>query len=157
MTTHQVLITRDIDAPRDLVFAAWSDLKHLLRWYSPRGCDIAFRSFEFREGSPFHSCIRTPSGKECWCMGHYRQIIKPELIEFTMIVCNEHQQALEPVNAGMDPDWPQETVVTVEFADLNGRTRLTLRQTVDDALAKRTGAHPGWLQMLDRLAEHLTK
>jgi uncharacterized protein YndB with AHSA1/START domain len=79
------------------------------------------------------------------------------LIEFTMIVCNEEQQAIQPVDAGMDPDWPQETVVTVAFADLDGRTRLTLRQTVDESLAKQTGAHPGWVQMLDRLAEHLTK
>jgi uncharacterized protein YndB with AHSA1/START domain len=157
MTSHQVLITRDFDAPRELVFAAWSDLGHLLSWYSPRGCDIAFRSFEFREGSQFHSCIRTPTGKECWCMGHYRQIIQPELIEFTMVVCNEEKQAIQPVDAGMDSHWPQETVVTVAFADLDGRTRLTLRQTVDDALAKRTGAHPGWVQMLDRLAEQLTK
>jgi hypothetical protein len=55
----------------------------------------------------------------------------------------------------MDPDWPAETVLTVTFAELAGKTRLTLQQTVLESLAKRTGAHPSWIQMLDRLAEDL--
>ena len=52
----------------------------------------------------------------------------------------------------MDPDWPLETVVTVTFVPKGSRTVLTLHQTVSESLAKRTGAHPSWLQMFDRLA-----
>lgn len=155
MTNRQVLISRVFDAPREMVFAAWSDLKQLLCWYAPRGCSISFREFEFREGGRFHSCIRTPAGKECWCMGNYRKIIRPEFIEFTMCVSNEKMEAIESVKAGMDPEWPKETVVTVTLAEHKGGTRLTLRQTVDEALAIRTGAHPSWIDMLQRLAERL--
>ena len=55
----------------------------------------------------------------------------------------------------MDPEWPRETVVTVTFAERDGRTTVTLHQTVSEALAKRTGAHPSWIQMMGRLAEDL--
>lgn len=88
-------------------------------------------------------------------MGNYRKIIRPEFIEFTMCVSNEKMEAIESVKAGMDPEWPKETVVTVTLAEHKGGTRLTLRQTVDEALAIRTGAHPSWIDMLQRLAERL--
>lgn len=154
---EEVLITRVFDAPRDLVFNAWTDPEHLMRWYAPHGCTIDFRQLDPRPGGVFHSCIHTPTGHDCWCKGVYREVVAPERIVFTMAVADENGNPVEPVDAGMDPSWPRETVVTVTLADLGGRTKLTLHQTVSEALAKRTGAHPSWLQMLDRLAEDLAK
>jgi hypothetical protein len=52
-------------------------------------------------------------------------------------------------------EWPRETIVTVTFVELGGKTKLTLHQTVLESIAKRTGAHPSWIEMLDRLAENL--
>jgi uncharacterized protein YndB with AHSA1/START domain len=151
-----VRITRDFDAPRDAVFRAWTDPAQLARWFAPHGCSIRFRTIEPRPGGTFHSCIRTPDGHDCWCRGDYREVLAPERIVFTMAVANERGDLVEPVAAGMDPAWPRETTVTVTFAELGaGRTRLTLTQTVDEALAKRTGAYPSWLQMFDRMAEQL--
>jgi len=155
MAGGQVVITRDFAAPRELVFEAWADREQLLGWFAPRGCQISFRQFDFRVGGQFHSCIKTPDGSECWCKGEYRRIVKPDLIEFTMVVSNAAMESLEPIDAGMDPAWPKETVVTVTLDEHGKGTRLTLRQTVDEALAKRTGAHPSWLDMLDQLAERL--
>jgi len=51
----------------------------------------------------------------------------------------------------MDPNWPWETLVTVTFAEENGKTKLQLWQTVSLELAKKTGAYPSWLQMLNRI------
>lgn len=153
----QVLITRDFDAPRELVFQAWTDHQHLHRWFAPKGCTIEFRKLEFREGGSYLSCIRNPQYPACWCTGVYREIVAPERIVFTMGISNEQGQLLTATQTGMDAEWPQETVLTVTFADLNGRTRLILHQTVSEALAKKTGAYPSWLQMLDRLAVELAK
>ncbi len=154
---HEILITRVFDAPRELVFKAWADPEHLTRWYAPRGCTVTFRKLEFRLGGTFHSCIRIPNGDECWCTGVYREIIEPERIVFTMAVANANGDSIEPVDAGMDPEWPRETIVTVMFADLGGKTKLTLHQTVLETLAKRTGAYPSWIEMLDRLADSLSR
>jgi uncharacterized protein YndB with AHSA1/START domain len=153
----EVLITHVFDAPRALVFKAWTDPDHLQRWFAPRGCELRFKKIDVRAGGAFHSCVRTPDGHECWCKGSYREIAAPERLVFTMAVADEHGNAAEPVQMGMDPEWPRETTVTVTFADEGGRTRLTLHQTVAEALAKRTGAYPSWLDMLDRLGEDLAK
>lgn len=152
---REVLITRVFDAPRDLVFRAWTDPEHLKRWYAPRGCTTRFSRIDIRPGGTFHSCIRTPDAHDCWCTGVYREIAVPERIVFTMAVADEQGNLVEPAATGMDSDWPRETVVTVTFAEHAGKTTVTLRQTVSEALAKRTGAHPSWIEMLDRLAEDL--
>ena len=154
-TEAQVRITRIIDAPRDAVFQALTDPLRLAQWYAPRGCTFHFSSVDLREGGAFHSCIRTPDGHDCWCIGVYLEINTPERLVFTMAVADEHGNAILPADAGMDPAWPAESRVTVTFADLDGKTRLTLHQSVSEALAMRTGAYPSWLQMLDRLAEAL--
>jgi uncharacterized protein YndB with AHSA1/START domain len=151
---REVLITHVFDAPRDLVFRAWTDPEHLKRWFAPTGCTVHFARLDIRPGGAFHSCIRGPQG-DCWCRGIYREVVAPERIVFTMAVADKDGNRIDPPAAGMDPDWPRETVVTVTFAERAGRTTLTLHQTVSEALAKRTGAHPSWISMLDRLAEGL--
>jgi uncharacterized protein YndB with AHSA1/START domain len=154
--SQQVLITRVLNAPRELVFKAWTSRQNLERWYSPQGCEIKFKKMDFRPGGEFHSCIRTPEGHECWCRGVYEQIVAPERIVFSMAVSDQNGNLLEPTEAGMDADWPKETLVTVTFAEIGtDQTLLTLRQTVLESIAKRTGAYPSWLQMLDRLAGEL--
>lgn len=154
-TDREVLITRTFDAPRELVFQAWTDPEHLKRWYAPHGCTIDFAALDLRPGGTFLSCIHTPDGHDCWCKGVYREVVPPERIVYTMAIADEHGNLVGPTEAGMDPDWPHETTVTVTFAEHGRQTKLTLHQTVSEALAKRTGAHPSWLQMLDRLAEEL--
>lgn len=152
-----VVITRIFNAPRDLVFEAWTDPEQLARWYAPNGCAILFRQLDARPGGAFHSCIRTPGGHECWCKGIYREVVIPERIVFTMAVSDANGNVVEPADVGMDPDWPRETVVTVTFVEHDGKTTLTLHQTVAESLAKRTGAHPSWIEMLEKLAGELTK
>jgi uncharacterized protein YndB with AHSA1/START domain len=156
-TDREVLITRVFDAPRELVFQAWTDPGQLPRWFAPRGCTIDFAALDLRPGGSFHSCIHTPDGHDCWCKGVYREIVAPERIVFTMAIADEQGNLLGPVEAGMDPDWPRETVVTVTFAEQGNQTKLTLHQTVSESLAKRTGAHPSWIEMLDRLGEGLAE
>jgi uncharacterized protein YndB with AHSA1/START domain len=118
-----------------------------VQWYAPHGCTIAFRTLDLREGGAFLSVIHTPDGKDCWCSGVYAEISAPERIVYTMVAEGGEK----------DPEWPRETTVTVTFAEHDGKTTLTLHQSVSESLAKRTGAHPGWLSMLDRLDEQLSR
>ncbi|MEJ7694560.1 SRPBCC domain-containing protein [Daejeonella sp.] len=151
----QVHITRVFDAPRELVFKAWTDPEHLLKWYAPTGCSISFPQIDMKNGGSFLSCIVIPNGKECWCKGIYKEVLYPELIVHTMAVSDEHGNLISAEDAGMDPEWPEETTLTITFEDLDGKTMLILHQTVSEALAKRTGAYPSWLIMFDRLADLL--
>ena len=152
---EEVFISRTFDVPRELVFQAWSDASHLEQWYAPPGCSIHFRKLDFRVGGSFHSCIRIPNGHECWCTGEYLEIVAPERIVFTMAVADAEGNFADPVKMGMDPEWPAQTVVTVTLTEELGKTKLVLHQTVRESLARKTGAYPSWLQMLDRLATEL--
>lgn len=152
---EDVFISRIIDAPRDQVFRAWTDPKQLKKWFAPKGCTIDFKTIDIREGGIFHSCIKNPDYKDCWCIGTYLEIVQPERIVFTMAVADEAGNVLSAADAGMDPDWPVETTVTVMLGAQGNKTAFTLHQTVNETLAKRTGAHPSWLQMLDILEAQL--
>jgi uncharacterized protein YndB with AHSA1/START domain len=147
-----IRIERAFDAPRELVFAAWTKPEYLLQWYAPRGCTIRFVELDVRPGGRFHSCIRNPSFGDCWCVGVYREIVRPERIVYTLATADSAGNEIEPAKAGHDPRWPRETLVTVTLEEVRGGTKLTLEQNVLESLAKDTGAHPSWLEMLDRLA-----
>ncbi len=146
-----VKIERVLDAPRELVFAAWTRIEHLLQWYAPHGCTVRIVELDVRPGGRFHFCIHNPSFGDCWCVGVYREIVRPERIVYTLATADSAGNEIEPVQAGHDPRWPRQTLVTVTLADVGGSTQLTLEQSVLESLAKYTGAHPSWLQMLDRL------
>ncbi len=147
----EIVITRFFDAPRELVWRAWTDPARLASWHAPNGCTIEFPELDLREGGRFRSCIRTPDGVNCWCSGVYRELLAPERLIYSIRLTDEQGYPLGAEGAGKDPDWPAETVVTVTLAEEAGGTRLTLHQTAPLSVAKRTGAYGSWLQMLDNL------
>jgi uncharacterized protein YndB with AHSA1/START domain len=148
-------ITRTIAAPRALVFQAWGDAQHLRRWYAPAGCELTACEIDFCPGGSLRLCIRTPQGYECWCRGTYQEIANGERVVFSLENTDAQGNPLAQGAGGMDPEWPVKTVVTVTFSDDAGGTRMTLHQSASERVAKRTGAHPGWLSMCDRLDNHL--
>lgn len=156
MEDKDVLIERTFNASPEKLFAAWTDPQQLLQWYAPHGCTIAFNKLEAKPQGEFLSCIRIPSGEDCWCKGTYLEFDPPRSLVFSMINCDEQGNTLDASSAGKDSEWPTETIVTVTFEAVGTGTRLTLHQTVSQALATRTGAYPSWLQMLDRLDELTT-
>jgi uncharacterized protein YndB with AHSA1/START domain len=152
-----VEITRVFEAPRSLVFRAWTDQAHLVRWYAPNGCSTPFCAIDPRPGGVLHFCIRTADGTECWCKGTFREFVAPERLAYTLAFSDRAGNLLDSSSLPNHEDWPRETVVTVTFEEHEGGTRLTLRQTVLESLARKTGAYPSWLEMLDRLAALLAR
>ena len=156
-TGRDVLITRVFDAPRALVFKAWTDPEQLKRWHAPHGCTIPHLTTDLRPGGAFRTCIRMPDGKECWSKGIYREVAAPERLVYTLAMSDAEGNFADTPPDWMDPAWPRETLVTITFSEQDGKTTVTLHQTVDEGLARKTGAYPSWLQMLDRLAEDLAR
>lgn len=152
-----VTITRTLDAPRDLVFRMWSNPELLTRWYAPRRCRLEVLHFDFREDGEFRFRIREPDGSGCLCSAIFTQIAEPERIVYTMCFSDEQGRFVPASSVGADPDWPDRTTVTVTFVEENGRTTMTLHQTVPESVAKRTGAYPSWVEMLERLSEEVNR
>ena len=139
---QEIVVTRVYDAPRRLVFAAWSSAEHLMRWWGPHGFTVAECHVGFRAGGVFDLCMRGPDGTDYWMRGAFREIVAPERIIFTSII---------------DERAKQEVVTTVTFAEEGGKTTITVRQTVPVNPLMARGQRQGWTESLERLAAQLAK
>jgi len=153
--SRDMVITRQFAAPRELVFQAWTDPKQLLHWWAPRAFTTPYCTVDLRPGGAFRYCHRAPDGQEFWARGVYLEIVPPERLSYRDTFTDADGNDVPPSHYGMDPASPEASLVTVTFTEQDGGTLLTLTMSVPQALAEETGAHQGWSEMLDRLAELL--
>lgn len=153
----EVHIVRTFQAPREIVFKAWTDPKQLGHWFAPRSCSLKIHQMDVRSNGTALTTITTNTGYECTCKTTYIEVTPPIRLVYIMNFCDLNGKFLEPQEVGADPEWPRETTVTVTFTEHDGKTEVVLHQTVSEVLAKRTGAYPSWLEMFDRLAENLAR
>lgn len=148
---REIVITRTFDAPRELVWEAWTEPGHLMRWWAPKGCTTPFCKVDLRPGGKFHYCMRLPEGRDIWGIGVYREIIAPVLLVYTDSFANEQGNPVPPAHYGMSASHPAETLVTVSFEEHEGKTKLTLRHAIPVSVEERAGTEQGWSEMLERL------
>jgi uncharacterized protein YndB with AHSA1/START domain len=156
--TEQVLITRVFDAPRESVWKAWTECERLMRWWGPKGFTTPLCKIDLRPGGVFHNCMRSPEGRDYCGKGVYREIVEPERIVFTDFFVDEEGNPVPATYYGMSPDWPLETLVTVTFAEHEGKTKLTLQHALGSVPAsERDMCQQGWSESLDKLAGDLAR
>jgi uncharacterized protein YndB with AHSA1/START domain len=151
------VITRVFDAPRELVFKAWTEPERLKRWWGPKGFTTPFCEIDLRPGGVFLYCMRSPEGHDHWGRGVYREIEAPERIVLTSSFADAQGNVVPATHYGMGPEWPLETLLTVAFEEEAGKTRVTLRYDGVPPGADRDGSQQGWSESLERLGEYLAK
>lgn len=155
-TARELVISRIFEAPRALVWRAWTDPEQIKRWWGPKGFTAPVCKIDLRVGGAYLYCMRSPEGQDYWSTGTYREIVEPERIVATDSFADEKGNRVPASHYGMPGDWPDELVVTVTFEEQDGKTKLTLRhagmpaEMSDDATA-------GWNESLDKLAETLAQ
>lgn len=152
---QEIVVTRVFNAPRELVWKAWTEPAHLTRWWAPKGLSTPSCTTDLRPGGRFHYCMRMPDGKEIWGIGIYREVVRPERIVYVDSFSDEKGNVVPPARYGMSESHPAESLVTVTFEERQGRTTVTLRHAIAAAVKERLGTEQGWKEMLERLAEHL--
>jgi uncharacterized protein YndB with AHSA1/START domain len=140
---RKVVMTRVFDAPRHLVFDAFTKPELLKRWFGPRGWSLVVCEVDLRVGGGFRFVLRGPDGREMGMRGVYREIVAPER--------SVHMESFD--------DYPGESQVTGVFTEKGGKTTLTATvlyssQEVRDAVLK-SGMEHGAAESYDRLAELL--
>jgi len=140
---RELVITRILDAPRELVFKAWTEPDRAIRWWGPRGFTTAHYELDFRPDGAYRVCMRSPEGTEHWQRGVCREVVEPERLVFTF--------------AWEDSEGTpgHETVVTVTLAEFGAKTKLTLHQAVFETVTARDLHQGGWASALEWLAEYL--
>ncbi len=151
----EFVITRVFDAPRELVWKAFTESERWERWWGPKGFTTRVSKLDLRPGGVIHFCMRSPEGRDVWSKGVYREVVEPERIVLVVSFSDENGNTVPPAQYGLSPDWPAEALVTVTFAEHEGKTQLTLHLGISESLAKRQGADVGWAETLDRLAGYL--
>jgi len=152
---QNVLITRIFDAPRALVWKAWTDPQHFKLWWGPKNYSCPFCEMDFRVGGKYLNCMRSPKGKEYWGTGVFREIIPMERIVFTDCFADEKGNVVPATHYGMGPDFPLEMLVVVTFEDLGARTKMTLEHIGVPAGPDADGTQQGWSETFDKLDESL--
>jgi uncharacterized protein YndB with AHSA1/START domain len=147
---RELVVERIFDAPRALVFKAWTEPEHLARWWGPQGWTLPVCKVDLRPGGVWHYCMRGPGGEESWGKAVYREIVPPERLVYIDAFADAQGN---PV-AGMP-----EMLIRMEFAEHEGKTKVTSRTQfatvaeLESILAM--GVVEGITETWDRLEEHL--
>jgi uncharacterized protein YndB with AHSA1/START domain len=146
-TEWDLVITRVFDAPRELVFKAWTETKHVSQWWGPKGFTNPVCDLDVRVGGAIRIHMRAPDGVVYPMSGVFEEISEPERL---LMVCS----ALDEKGNSMF-----DISTTVLFAERRGKTELTLQlrviRTTSQAPQYLKGMEAGWTQSLDRLGDFL--
>jgi len=149
LSEREITITRVFDAPRALVFEAWTDAAQLAQWWGPKGFTNPVCEIDVRVGGAIRIHMRSPDGQVYPMRGEFREITAPERLVFTNIAVDG---ADKPIIEGL---------TTVTFAERGGKTTMTLhtrgRAVVDYAAGYLQGMEAGWTGSIDKLQTLLAK
>jgi uncharacterized protein YndB with AHSA1/START domain len=151
--TERMVVTRVFDAPRELVWKAWTEPQYVMQWWGPKGFTSPVCKMDFRVGGKFLCCMRTPDGQECWNGGEYLEIVLHEKIVYSMYFSDPEGNKVEPEQYGIEHEAIEGAHDVVLFEDLgNGQTKLTLIGNETMEGAKDSGQVEGWNEILGKFA-----
>ena len=148
----QLNITRTFDAPRELVWKAWTDPELYKQWWGPSHFTCPVAKLDLRVGGKWLSCMRSPDGQEFWSTGYYREITPYDRLVCTDSFADEQGNIVPASHYGMPGDMPLEMLVTVTFSEQGGKTVMTLTHSGMPAGDMGDNAKEGWSQSFDKMA-----
>jgi len=154
---QELIITRIFDAPRELVWKAWTDPERVKRWWGPKNFTAPVSKIDLRVGGTYLNCMRSPEGKDYWSTGVYREIVEPSLLVCTDSFADEKGKVVPASHYGMEGDWPLELRISVTFEETGDKTTMTLRHEGIPAGQMSELTETGWNESFDKLAEYLAK
>jgi uncharacterized protein YndB with AHSA1/START domain len=151
--TERMFVTRVFDAPRALVWEAWTNPKYVMQWWGPKGFTAPVCKMDFRVGGKSLLCMRAPDGQECWNAVEYHEIVLHEKIVSSMYFSDSKGNKVEPAELGIEHEAIDGAYDVTIFEDLgNGQTKLTHIGNEPMESAKNSGQLEGWYQILDKVA-----
>ena len=128
---EDLVVTRIIDAPIELVWKAWTDPEHVKRWWGPKYYTSPTCKIDLREGGKYVFSMRAPKdqgGQDSYTAGVYQKIVPMERLEFTQSLSDKDGNRIDPAQVGMPPDFPKEIRTVVLFKAKGDMTELTITE-----------------------------
>lgn len=138
-----LIVRRHVLAPPEIVFDAWTEPGHLVRWWGPKDIECTHAEVDLRIGGRFRMANRASDGTTVWISGTYEEIHRPELLRHTWVI----ESARAPV--------PE--LVTIEFRAAGKGTEITITHTAIATKQAWDGHEQGWFGCLDGLVELLSE
>lgn len=143
-----VTFSRIIDAPRELVWRAWTTAEHVAQWWGPPACENLDCEIDLRVGGEFRLTMRVPNGDTYPCAGRFVEVDPPGLLVIAGADNSGH-----PCGAGLPPG----ARVTLRLEEADGKTALSLETRFDTTVARdaanASGYSTSWIACLDRMDE----
>lgn len=161
VTSKEFVISRVFDAPRALVWRAFTEAEMMQQWWGPKGVKILASKMDLRPGGIYHYGMQTPDGQVMWGRMVYREIAPPERIVFINSFSDEKGGLSRHPLA---PQWPLEMLSIFTFEEQpGGKTKFTVHWTPHNATleettvfdAGRDSMNQGWGGTLEKLAAYL--
>ena len=161
LTVEPSILTREFNAPRQLVFEAWTQPEHLKNWMFPqKGFTCEYVTAEIKPGGSSHHKMIAPNGHEMWLLTKYEDVNPPDSLVFRQDFSNEACDILP--NPQM-PNWPKELRTTIKLEEVDGKTNLQLiwqpidpsKEEAETWEASRSQHGYGWGGGFDQLAIYL--
>jgi uncharacterized protein YndB with AHSA1/START domain len=144
---REVTLVRVFDAPRDLVWTAWTEAKHLAEWWGPRGFTNPVCAWSARPGGKILVHMRGPDGTVYPMTGTFHEVAAPERLVFLAVAEDHEGKRL------------LESLTTVTFEEQGAKTKLTVHAKavglVPIAAQMLAGMQQGWSESLDKLADRM--
>ncbi len=150
----ELTISRIIDAPREVVFKAWTDPEMLKKWWGPKEFTVPFATIDPHVGGKYLFDMRGPDGRDYWSTGVYQEITFPEKIVASDSFADADGNVMPASAYGLSADYPRYLMLTVTFDEIGGATMLTIKHSGTPA-ADNDNERPAWNQSLDKLEELL--
>lgn len=162
MSSGDFVITRTFNAPRALVWQAWTDRESLLQWFGPKGMKMVRAELDFRAGGVFHYGLQQPDGGIMWGKWRFLEIVPQEKL---VLISSFSDEAGGVTRHPMAPLWPAETLSTTTFTEQDGKTTITLRWTPHNAsaaenalfAASHASMNGGWGGTMEQLEDFLAR
>jgi len=153
--SEDLIITRSFDAPRELVWKAWTEPERIMRWWGPKNYTAPVAKVDLSVGGKYLFCMRSPEGKDIWSTGVFREIAAPERLVWTDSFADADGNVVSGSHYGMGDDFPLELLVTVILQEQGGKTHMTLTHAGLPAGGVKKDTGVGWNESFDKMAAFL--
>ncbi len=157
---EELVITRIIDAPLEMVWKAWTIPEHVMRWWGPKDYTSPTCKIDLREGGKYIFCMRAPEyqgGQDSYTAGVYTKIVPMQRLEFTQGLSDQDGNPIDPAQVGMPPDFPKEINTVVVFKAKGSMTQLVITEYGWTPGQMAVYSYAGMHQSLDKLADSLAR
>jgi uncharacterized protein YndB with AHSA1/START domain len=157
---EDIVITRILDAPIELVWKAWTDPEYVKRWWGPKYYTSPTCKIDLRVGGRYIFGMWAPAeqgGQESYSSGVYKAIVPMERLEFTQGLSDKDGNRIDPAAIGMPLDFPREIRTVVVFKAKGEMTELTITEYDWPVGQMMVYSYAGMQQSIDKLGEELAK